>query len=144
MTPSTIALKPGDGGGIRKEGTASEAITPGHLIEFGGSNDLQKHSSQNGAARRAFAVENDLVGEDVDDAYDAGDTVQYDVYPQGAEVYAWLAYGQNITTVGAALVSNGDGTLKAAAGSDDHRTVAYALEAVNASAADARIKVEVA
>lgn len=139
----TIDLK---GGFIRKEGVASEAITPGHLVEFGGSNDLQKHSTAGGNARKAFALENDLVGEDISDPYDAGDTVQYGVFGQGSEVYALLADGQNVSK-GAALESDGAGALRAHSGVGSavpvEAIVAYALEAVNASG-ETRIKVEVA
>lgn len=142
--PSTICLK---GGYIRKEGVASAAITPGHLVEFGGANDLRVHSTAGGNARKAFALENDLVGDGIADAYDTGDTVQYGVFERGAEVYAWLEYTENVAK-GAALESSGSGTLQAhtAVGSvvPVDAIVGYALEAVNASAADARIKIEVA
>lgn len=141
--PKTINLK---GDFLRKEGAASEAITPGHLVEFGGSNDLQKHSAASGNARKAFALENDLVGDGIDDDYDTGDTVQYGLFERGAEVYALLADGENVSK-GDALESDGAGALQAHAaigsGVQVDAIVAYALEAVNASG-ETRIKVEVA
>lgn len=143
--PNTITLK---GTPIRKEGVTDEAVTPGHLVELGGSNDVQKHSTAGGNSQRAFALENDLVGDDIADAYDSGDTVQYGVFPAGGEVYALLAYGENVSK-GAFLESDGNGALQAhVADSSDVQTeglVGIALEAVNNTTTDseARIKIEV-
>lgn len=137
---------------VRKEGVTDEAVTPGHLLERGGTNDVQKHSTANGNTGKLFALENDLVGDDIADAYATGETVQFAACPTGTEVYAWLAYGENVA-IGAALVSNGDGTLAEFTDYDTSDSavsiypaaiVGYALEAVNASAADTRIRVEVA
>ena len=137
---------------IRKEGVTDEAITPGHLIELGGSNDVQKHSTSGGDAARMFALENDLVGDAYDDAYGSDDTVQYGVFENGAEVYAILTTGQTITK-GKFLASNGDGTLKLHDESVDtsgttedvfvEAIVAQAMEAVTTTSAVARIRVEV-
>jgi hypothetical protein len=140
--PNTIALK---GGFIRKEGEASGAITPGHLVEFGGSQDLQVHGSAAGVARKAFALENDLVGDGISDAYAQGETVQYGVFAQGAEVYAFLNYGEN-ASLGDALVSAGDGCLAVQGTDEEFAVVAFALEAVDntSGGADVRIEVEVA
>jgi hypothetical protein len=147
-TPKTIILK---GDPIRKEGVASEAITPGHLVEFGGSNDLQAHSTAGGNARKAFAVENDLVGGAITDAYAQDDTLQYVIARPGDEVYALLAHGENVSE-GDALESDSNGALQehtAPGGSDSglqmDAIVGYALEDLNnTTGAEARIKVEVA
>ena len=141
----TIGLK---GDWILKEGEASEGITPGHLVEFGGSNDLQLQSTAAGVARRAFALENDLVGKGVDDAYVAGDTVRYGVFEQGAEVYAWLDGGENVAK-GAQLVPAGDGSLAEVGSGEEASICAFAMEAVDNSGTSAggahkRIIVEVA
>jgi len=138
---NTIAVK---GDYIRKEGEASGAITPGHLIEWGGSQDVQVHSSAAGIARKAFAVENDLIGRDITDAYAQGETVQYGVFPPGAEVYAFLAGGETVSK-GDALVSAGDGTLAAMASGEEGSVVAFAAEDLaNSASAAARLLVEVA
>lgn len=147
--PKTIVLK---GVPIRKEGVASGAITPGHLVEFGGSNDLQVHSTAAGTARKAFAVENDLVGNGITDAYALGDQVQYVVCQSGVEIYALVAANATAIEKGDPLQSAGDGTLRIqstdAATDDTQRNslVAYALEDVDNSAGGsvARIKVEIA
>ena len=148
-TPNTITLK---GNGIRKEGVASGTITPGYLVEFGGANDLQAHSTAAANARKAFAVENELLGNGIDDDYTVGEQVHYAVFGTGEEVYALVAAAATAVTKGAALESAGDGTLRIlttdTATDDTQRdsVVAYALEAVDNSggASEARIKVEVA
>lgn len=141
---NTIALKTREGGPLRKEGVTDEAVTPGHLLEYGGSNDVQKHSTANGTVNAMVALENDLVGDDIDDAYASGETVQFGIFAPGEEVYMWLAYGETISK-GDYLTSAGDGTLHAAAGSADGRTRFKAIEAVTNTTGGAavRIKVEV-
>jgi hypothetical protein len=131
---NTIALK---GGFIRKEGEASAAITPGHLVEFGGANDLRVHSTSGGPARKAFALENDLIGDAIGDAYAAGATVQYGVFESGAEINAFLDGGENASK-GDALVSAGDGSLRVQSTEVEQDViVAYAMEAKDNSAQSA-------
>ncbi len=147
--PKTITLK---GDHIRKEAIASAAINPGHLVEFGGAQELRVHAGAGLNARKAFALENDLIGGGIGDAYALNQTVQYGVFPPGAEVYALLAAAATAVTIGLALESDGDGTLRLlttdAATDDTQRdsVVAYALEAVDNSGggSEARIRVEVA
>lgn len=143
---ATIALK---GDFVQKEGEASAAITPGHLIMFGGANDLQVHGTSGGYGRKAFAFENDLIGRAISDAYALGETVKYGVFSPGAEVYALLDGAENVAK-GAALVSAGDGSLREIGTEPEQDSIiAYAMEAVNNSTestggAHARIIVEVA
>lgn len=122
---NTIIVK---GDLVRKEGEASAAITPGDLIEFGGAADVQVHSTVGGAARRAFALENEPVGKGVDDAYAAGDTVQYGVFYPGAEVYARLSAGETCSK-GDALESAGNGRLQVSSSAVAGSIVAWALAA---------------
>jgi len=146
-TPNTIILK---GDGIRKEADAAGTITPGHLVEFDASGDLVVHATAGGNARKAFAVENDLIGNGITDNYVSGDRVQYNVFRSGDEVYALVPAGAAAIAIEAALESAGDGTLvnvgTATATGGTDIVVAYALEAVDNSGGGtaARIKVEVA
>jgi len=110
MATKTISLK---APGVREEATASEAITPGHLIEFGGSDDIQKHSSAGGDAQPLVAVENDVVGDDISTDYVSGEQVQFDAPHTGAVYLMRLADGENVTR-GDFLESAGDGTVQAA------------------------------
>lgn len=138
---------------------ASEVITPGELLETGGSNDLQLHSTADGNARKAFALPPigvEASGKSIDEDYASGDTVRVGVPERGALVYAWLDAGENVAK-GAALSSAGNGALKAEAITVDPTAttaesvqadalVAYAAEAVDNSGGTApvRILVEVA
>lgn len=131
-----------------KEGAASEAITPGHLIEFGGSNDLQKHSTAAGNARKAFADLADMVGKGIDDAYATGDQVKYVVAASGDEINALVAAGASAISKGDPLESAGDGTVRVqateAATADTQRdsVVGYALEAVDNSGGGSAVRIE--
>jgi hypothetical protein len=134
--PNTITLKD-EGRAFRKEGEASAAITPGHLIEFGGGEELRVHSTVGGAARRAFALENDLIGKGPLDAYAANDIVQYGVFPPGAEVWAITSEAVN---KGDFLESAGDGRLQVSSTPVAISQVAVALGTIGAAG---RVAVEV-
>lgn len=107
--PKTIALK---APGVREELTASEAITPGHLVEFGGTDDIQKHASAGGDAQPLIAVENDVVGDDISTDYASGEEAQVDAPHAGAVYYMWLNNGENVSR-GDFLESAGNGKLQA-------------------------------
>lgn len=144
MPPKTIRIS---GEEHRKEGVTDEAVTPGALLEYGGSNDVQNHSTAGGNAAKMFALENDLVGDGIDDAYAAGETVQIGVFRAGAKVYAWLEAGENVA-VGAKLESAGNGSLQAHTAVSTNvpvdAIVAEAREAVNnGGGSSVRIEVEV-
>lgn len=136
--PNTISLK---GHFIRKEAIASAAITPGDLIEFGGSKDVQVHSTIGGAGRKAIALENDLVGKGVDDAYAINEVVQYAVFVPGSEAYVRLD-GAETCTKGQALESAGNGRFQVASTPIEGSTMAYALE--TQASAGGRVRVEIA
>lgn len=138
---NTIILK---GEVLRKEGQASAAITPGHLVEIGGTNDFQVHSTAGGPAQRSFALENDLIGGDIATAYALGDDVQVGVFDGGAVANAWIAAGQTVAK-GSKLVSAGDGTLAVMGTGEEAGVVAIATAALNNSASSfaARLAVEV-
>ena len=130
------------GMGVQNEGVALDAITPGHLIERGASG-VQAHSTAGGPATPAFAVEYDLTGRGIADAYAIGDQVIYRTMAPGSAVNALVADGTAAIAANALLASDGDGTLRTAA--VDEIAVAQALEAVDNSAGGApvRIKVEI-
>lgn len=123
---------------IDEQGSASAAITPGHLVA--GVSTVAKHSTANGPGR-AYALERDELGKEVGTAYASGDYVKVHNAKPGDRIYALIASGQNISE-GGYLGSAGDGTLKAyASGTYSAR----ALESVNNAAGpgEARIRVEV-
>lgn len=132
-----------DGDAREEDHKASEAITPGELIEFGGSNDIQANTSAaDSTAVRAFVreqVENS--GNGIDDDVPSGDTGTV-IYPEsGAVVRAFLAHGENVSE-GAALESDGNGALQA---QSSGRVIGYADEALNNTSGSAsRIDIVVA
>ena len=155
MAIKTITLK---GTGMRKELLAGGAITPGHLVERSSTaGDVVVHSTAGGNAIAAFAVENDIAGDEITVAYANNETVQYDVFSPGDEVYALLQGAGTAVIIGSFLESAGDGTLRlhvapdlevsgAAPDLQVKPIVAIALEALDISAsgtADGRIQVEI-
>jgi hypothetical protein len=143
---------------IQKEAAAGGTITPGHLVQYSAADTVTVHGTAGGNARKAFAREWDIQGKGIDNDYSSGERVMYYVCRPGDEVYALVAAGASAISVGDALESAGDGTLrkKAATTIDATATttyteyedsvVGYAKEAVNNSggSSEARIKVEVA
>ncbi len=123
---------------IINEYDAVAGITPGHLLELTSANKVQAHSTEGGNAVAYFALEDELQGKGIDDAYIAADKVQVWVAGRGDEVYALLANGENVSP-GDLLESAGDGTLKkhvaGSAGVVEYplAIIAQALEAVDMS-----------
>lgn len=126
MAKNTIALK---GEFIRKEVEATAAITPGMGVTPSGA-------LASNIPRAAFALENDLIGKGIDDAYAIGDLVQYGVFEPGAEVNA-LA-GAAVGAAGNLLQFDATGRLVTAT---TGHVVAIALE--TAAGAGSRFRVEV-
>lgn len=140
---------------VQKEGKASVAIRPGMLVEWDGNSvdttlgvrPCTKAGVGLGATRKAFALEDDLIGRGIDDNYAINDSVKYGVFQRGAEVQALLKTGNN-AAIGTALASAGAGNLQITAttvGADDEEVVGYSMEANNnISGVDVRLRVEVA
>jgi hypothetical protein len=106
----TISVK--DFTNIQEEYVANAAFDPGHLVEIMSTGKVRKHATAGGTAERMFAIENELEGRGVDDAYAAGDRAQVRIFRAGDVVNAILADGENVS-IGTKLQSNGDGTLRA-------------------------------
>lgn len=96
---------------IVEEYTANAAITPGMLIEPMSTGKVRAHATAEGNVIPMFALENELEGQDIDDAYAADDKVQCWIPQRGEEVYAIIADGYDID-IGDWLASNGDGYLR--------------------------------
>jgi len=150
MANHTITLK---GEGVRFEAIANAAITPGHLVELMSTGKLRAHATAGGSAERAFAVEDDLKGNDIADDYAASNIAQYNIYKPGDVVYALLANGET-AAIGSKLESNGDGTLRVVDADTSAGTifvgsiVGVAMAAVDMSGSsaadpDGRIKVRI-
>lgn len=138
--PTRIQLK---GPGVREEAKAAGAIRPGDLVKLNSDGELIKNNSAGAACEKAFAVEDALQGNGIDDNYADDDRVLYAIQGPGDVVYAWLSGGEDAEP-GEKLTSNGDGALKVAGGGDI--PIAIALEDVDASDSndvDERIRVRI-
>ena len=139
--PEVISLK---GEPIFKEGHASAILSPGHLIEFGGTKDVRKQSTAQADCRRAFALENDLIGDTITTAYAANDLIRYGSFHQGQEVLARVAAAAPAIAKGDALEAKGDGTLRKL--TTGGAVIAFALAALDNSSGTAEtfLPVEIA
>lgn len=110
---------------INEKGVAAEEIIPGMLVE--GVDSVERQDDAGGPATRTFALEQDMLGKDIDEVYAIGDQVQVGSFSPGDVVNALIASGQNITA-GQFLEPAGNGTLRAyAAGT----RIGRAMESVN-------------
>lgn len=132
--PNTIYL----GGKIIRVNdiTASEAMTPGHLIERAGG-QYQLHTAA-AAGPLTLALDAPEMNKGVDDDYAAGDLVWAGVLPAGSTGWAWLASGENVSD-GDLLESGGSGMFVALASGV---ALARAIEDKDTTAGDARLRVE--
>ncbi len=143
---NTILLK---GRGIRKEGVALLALSPGELVERNASDQIIAHATAAGNASPAFVVENELLGSEITVDYAALDNVVYETMPRGAEVLARLAAAAAAVIIGNYLESAGDGTLRitttAAATANTARSgiIARAIEAVDNSGGGGEVFIKV-
>ncbi len=148
MAASRTILLKGDGQRFEAQAAAG-TIIPGHLLQLNSTSKVAIHANAAKNAPPYFALENDLIGNTIDDAYAADDIVQYIAAYRGAEIYAWVPASAAAIVVGDYLESNGDGTLKKqatdAATDDTQRvsTVAQAVEAVDNSAGGAAVRIRV-
>lgn len=117
---------------VREELVANAAITPGHLIEVMSTGKVRKHASAGQNVLPMFALEDELQGKGIDEAYAAADPVQCWIPQRGDIVYALLKDGENIA-IGDFLESAGDGTLQkhvADVDSSNDITTIYPLQIV--------------
>lgn len=134
---NTILLK---GRGVRKEAIGSGVITPGHLLTLTSAGLLTVHATQGGYVAPLFAVENDLVGDTIDDNYASGDYIQAEYLRTGDEVLGLVAAGEAAIVIGDLLCSKGDGTLEKTDTGDI--VIAQALEAVDNSGGSAVVRIK--
>lgn len=139
---------------VIEEFVAASAITPGMLVAVASTGKIAAHAVADGNAVPMFALEDELQGKGIDDAFAALDPVQVWIPYRGDVVYALLFNGETVV-IGDLLCSNGDGTLKkfdaatsAAVIEAPMLIVGVAVEAVDMSGSSAvdpsgRIKVRI-
>lgn len=147
--PNTVLLFTGGPRVIDNEHVASEAITPGHLIEpvpaqASDALTYRKNASASEILVLCVALEQSHLNLGVDDAYASGDLVTACYLKTGDIFWGLLPSGQNIQ-VGEYLQSNGDGTLKSASATTAAANVAklQSLDNLGAVTSLTRVRVQV-
>lgn len=136
---------------LYKEAPVAEAITPGHLIALNSSGAMIKHNVAGPAAAAGanaqgavkVAVENDIFGDGIDDAWASGDQGLYQPLDTGCEFMALLAPAATAVAYGDLVESAGNGTVRKT--TITANAIGRAVEAVDNSAggSPARLRVEV-
>ena len=96
---------------VIEQKVASAAITPGMLLIIENTGKVKAHNLADKDAFPIFALEDELQGKGIDDAYAANDPVQCWIPYRGDIVNAILADGETVV-IGDALTSDGEGRLK--------------------------------
>ena len=96
---------------VIEEMVASAAITPGMLLIIENTGKVKAHDQADKDVFPIFALEDELQGKGIDDAYAANDPVQCWIPSRGDIVNAILADGQKVV-IGDPLTSDGYGRLK--------------------------------
>ena len=96
---------------VIEEKVASAAITPGMLLIIESTGKVKAHNQADKDVFPIFALEDELQGKGIDDAYAANAPVQCWIPYRGDIVNAILADGQNVA-IGDPLTSDGYGRLK--------------------------------
>ena len=109
--PKTVKLQVYDHNGYREGVAGEDNITPGMLLDIDGDGDLIKHDDAGENAVPYIAVENDYIGDDIDEDYNDEDQIRYHIGITGERYYMWLQDGENVSE-GDFLESAGDGTLQ--------------------------------
>jgi hypothetical protein len=96
---------------VIEEMVASAAVTPGMLLIIESTGKVKAHDQADKDVFPIFALEDELQGKGIDDAYAANDPVQCWIPYRGDIVNAILADGENVN-IGDPLTSDGYGRLK--------------------------------
>ena len=108
-THNTIVVK---GTGVNQEALANAEITPGHLVELMSTGKFKVHATAGGNAAKIFAVEDELQGNPISTAYDAGDLVQARHMRPGEWVQAIAVSQGSAIVIGDFVESAAGGTLQ--------------------------------
>ena len=128
---------------------AATVIAPGHLIEELAAGTVQEHSTAAANAQKLVALTDLCVAGTIDDVYAVGTVVRYGAFHSGQKCFLRVAAAATAILKGAALESDGDGTVRTAtadAATDTTQRdaiVAYAFEAVDNSGGGTEVFIEV-
>jgi hypothetical protein len=97
---------------LYNEAAATEAITPGMLVDRASATTVEANDvTGDGNKRVEVAVENDIFGGGIDDAYAAGDTVISQILRSGCEFMGLVAAGAAAITYDAYVTTAAGGYL---------------------------------
>lgn len=145
MAKNKIYLGPADAANchaLRVEGLAVDGFLPGTLVKRTASGLAATDKAATVFDSEALIAEEygSHVDQGVDTAYTIGDTAISVNVRSGEFVNVRVATGQNITSKGTALSSNGDGQLKIALTNGTEQILFYADEVVNTTANNTLVK----
>lgn len=149
-TPNTILISKNGAERPYFERPANGTVKPGELLEVTTAEDLDQHSSANGAAIPWFAIENpygdDNTAAAIDNNYADTETVRAIHAQPGDIVYAYIKASETLVFGRTLLASDGAGALQAItpdATTVTKAVVAVAWEDATVGGAAARYKVKV-
>lgn len=136
---STILLK---GDGVHKEAVAGGAITPGHLVALSSTGTVVVNATASKKIQPCFAIEDELLGKDITDAYASGDKVKYIVPCRGAEINALVPANAAAIVIGDYLEADGTGCLRKLVGLTDNSggTADTTLQSVGGTYTQAEVR----
>lgn len=125
------------------EGLAVDAIVPGTLVKqtAAGLATSDKAATVFDSEALVAIEQGAHVGAEIDTPYTVGDTAMAAQARSGEFFLVSVAAGQNITSKGVGLSSNGDGSLKIAATDGTEQILFYSDEIVNTGGAAALVLV---
>lgn len=103
---------------VIEEHVAAAGLVPGMLLEITTAGKVRKHSRMFGNVMPMFALEDELQGKEIGDAFVTNDRVQCWIPNRGDVVLAILFDGQSVE-IGDLVISHGDGYLMKYIASDD-------------------------
>lgn len=126
-----------------QEGIALDAgILPGSLVDFAATGVSQYDSAATVFGGQVLIADYDInAAGDVDTAWTQSESMVARALPTDCRANVLVNAGNNITSVGVALSSNGDGALKIAATDGTEKVLAYSDEIINVAGADALVRV---
>ena len=133
------------GDGRRQDREAAEAINPGALVQLLAADTVQANDVVAGNIAKLVAVEDDLQGNDITDAYATGDRVQFDSCAAGDERRLIVEDGSAAIVIGDRVEAVAGGEVQLFAAGEAIGIAKQAVDASNSAAtalADRRFNVE--
>ena len=131
---NTINLGPIDETRQAFEAIVTGTPKPGYLVELASDRTVQVHGTSGGVTEKMFMREDQGGAKTINDAYIGGETGRFMRAWGGDRVLGYLADAQTVVANVTKLISNGDGTLIVAAGTEiDGQIVGVATESLTSS-----------